>query len=77
MPGLWCVIVVSGELDQRFGDAFAELSLRATNGHTELTGGLRDQSQLQGVVRQLFDLGLEIESISAAPVPPGADDLAG
>ena len=77
MSGLRCVIVVSGELGERFGDAFADLSLRATGGNTELTGSLRDQSQLLGVVRQLFDLGLEIESISAMLVRPGAGDLAG
>jgi hypothetical protein len=77
MSGLQCVIVVSGELDERFRDAFADLSLRATDGNTELSGRLCDQSQLLGVVRQLSDLGLEIESISAAPVLPGAADLAG
>ena len=70
MAGHWCVIVVAGELDERFGDAFADLSVRATNGHTELTGSLRDQSQMLGVLRQLFDLGLEIESISATFGPP-------
>ena len=73
MAGHWCVIVVAGELDERFHDAFADLSVRAANGHTELTGSLRDQSRMLGVLRQLFDLGLEIESISATPGPPDGD----
>jgi hypothetical protein len=77
MSGFWCVVVVSGELDERFGDAFGDLSVRAANGATELTGSLLDQSQLLGVLRQLFDLGLDIESISTRLVPPGAGDLAG
>jgi len=77
MSGFWCVIVVSGELGERFGDAFADLSVRAANGTTELTGSLRDQSQLLGVLHELFDLGLDIESISTALVLPGAGDLAG
>ena len=77
MTGLRCVIVVSGELDERFRDAFADLSVRATNGTTELTGSLRDQSQLQGVLRQLFDLGLDIVSISSTLEPPDSGDLVG
>ncbi len=77
MSGYWCVIVVSGELDERFCDAFADLSVRAANGNTELTGSLRDQSQLLGVLRQLSDLGLDIESISTTLVPPDAGNLAG
>ena len=77
MSGFWCVIVVSGELDDRFGDAFAGLSVRAANGNTELTGSLRDQSQLLGVMRELFDLGLDIESMSARLGPHDSGDLAG
>ena len=75
MSGFWCVIVVSGELDERFGDAFADLSVRAGNGTTELTGSLHDQSQLLGVLHQLFDLGLDIESMSARLGPHDAGDL--
>jgi hypothetical protein len=71
------VIVVSDELDQRWHDVFADLSVRAADGNTELTGSLRDQSQLLGVLRQLTDLGLQIESMSATPAPPGAGDWAG
>ena len=77
MPGLRSVIVVSGELDDRFGEAFANLSVRAASGTTELTGNLRDQSELLGVMRQLFDLGLDIVSMSATPAPGDAGDLAG
>lgn len=67
---LRCVIVVSGELDERFVDAFADLSICATDGETTLTGTLRDQSHLQGVLRQLFDLGLDITTLSATLQPP-------
>ena len=58
MGQLACTIVVSGELDQRFGAAFEGLALTAGDGMTELSGSLADQAQLQGVLRQLFDLGL-------------------
>lgn len=77
MSGIWCVIVVPGELDERFRDEFADLSVKVANGTTELSGGLRDQSEMLGVLRQLVDLGLDIESISTRLVPPGAGDLVG
>ncbi|MGO9187965.1 MAG: hypothetical protein ACLP8X_05810 [Streptosporangiaceae bacterium] len=77
MSGFWCVIVISGELDDRFGDAFGGLLVRAANGTTELTGSLHDQSQLLGVLRELFDLGLDIESMSARLGPHDSGDLAG
>ena len=57
----------SGELDQRFGAAFEGLALTAGDGMTELTGSLADQAQLQGVLRQLFDLGLVVVSFTTAP----------
>ncbi len=67
MGQLACTIVVSGELDQRFGAAFEGLALTAGDGMTELSGSLADQAQLQGVLRQLFDLGLVVVSFTAAP----------
>ena len=77
MSGLRCVIVVAGDLDERFRDAFADVSIHSVDGDTELTGSLRDQSQLQGVLRQLFDLGLDIVSISTSQIPLDARDLGG
>jgi len=42
---------------------------------TQLSGMLRDQAQLQGVFRQLFDLGLEVVSFTAPPTfDPVVDD---
>lgn len=75
MGRLACTIVVSGELDQRFDTAIDGLSLTTVNGMTQLSGMLRDQAQLQGVLRHLFDLGLEVVSFTAAPVSdPVVDD---
>jgi len=67
VPGLSCTIVVSGELGERFEGAFAGLALRHASGTTRLSGHLTDQAELQGVLSQLFDLGLEIVSISTHP----------
>jgi hypothetical protein len=75
MGWLACTIVVAGELDQRFDTAIDGLSLTTVDGMTQLSGMLRDQAQLQGVLRQLFDLGLEVVSFTAAPMfDPVIDD---
>jgi len=73
MSGVACVIVVSGELDDRFDHAFAGLTTHPADRTTELRGHLVDQSELQGVLRQLFDLGLEIVSVSTSEDVETAD----
>jgi hypothetical protein len=65
MPGVSCFIVVSGELGDRFDDVFDGLSLVREAGTTQLSGDVADQSALQGVLRRMADLGLEILSVSA------------
>ncbi|MGO4601362.1 hypothetical protein [Terrabacter sp. 2YAF2] len=64
MPPISCKVVVAGELSDHFDGAFDGLSLVRVSGTTELIGLLADQSALQGVLRQLADLGLEIVSVS-------------
>ena len=73
VAGLTCSIVVSGELGSQFDGVFGDLALSHETGTTRLSGPLTDQAELQGVLRQLFDLGLEILSISTHPggSPPG------
>jgi hypothetical protein len=67
VPGLSCTIVVSGELGEQFHGAFADLTLSHETGTTRISGAVTDQAELQGVLTQLFDLGLEILSISTHP----------
>ena len=70
MSGVSCVIVVAGTLDCRFDRAFEGLELTPTPATSTLSGQLLDQAQLQGVMRQLFDLGLEIVSVTTSETPP-------
>ena len=67
VSGLTCTIVVSGELGEQFDGVFADLVLSHDTGTTRFSGALTDQAELQGVLSQLFDLGLEILSISTHP----------
>ena len=65
MTGLPCRIVLQGEVSDRLEPAFRGLSLHRYAGHTELRGTLADQSELQGLLNRLFDLGMQIVSVRA------------
>jgi hypothetical protein len=67
VAGLQCTIIVSGELGERFDKVFADLDVSHASGTTRISGALTDQAELQGVLHQIFDLGLEILSISTHP----------
>ena len=66
MARLTCIIIVSGELSDRYDGVFDNLTLMRVCGTTELRGDIADQSAFQGVLRQVGDLGLEIVSVSAS-----------
>lgn len=67
VPDICCTIVLSEELGERFDGVFAGLALTHDAGTTELNGRVADQSALNGVLKQLMDLGLDIISISTHP----------
>lgn len=67
VSGIACTIVVSGELGTQFDRVFADMVLSHELGATRIRGTLTDQAELQGVLRQIFDLGLEILSVSTHP----------
>ncbi len=67
MP-LTCTVIIEGELDRRFDAAFDALKLSTHAGRSELTGPVADQAALQGLLRQLFDLGLNVTSFTTAPL---------
>ena len=81
----WYEIRLHGRLDPRWSARFEGLTLTTTDGATRLTGHLVDQAALHGLLRQLRDLGLPLDSVirtepsdparpptPAAPETPGA-----
>jgi hypothetical protein len=65
-------IVVEGELSSRFSSAFDGMSMRAEHGRTELVGDVVDQSQLQGLLSHIADLGLDLVSVGQTMTDPSA-----
>jgi hypothetical protein len=57
-------IRVRSRLGGRLAGAFEGLTLVHEDGGTELTGALRDQAHLHGLLAQIRDLGLDLESVS-------------
>ena len=58
-------LVVKGELSDRMQLAFEGMSLTRGDGTTTLTGAIRDQAELQGVLQRITDLGLTLIDLTA------------
>jgi hypothetical protein len=63
-------IVIEGELDDRFAGAFEGMTVECAAGNTILTGAVRDQAELQGLLQRISRLGLTL--ISANPIEDSA-----
>jgi hypothetical protein len=58
-------IVVRSELSDRYASAFEGMHMEAINGRTILTGEVKDQPHLFGILERLNGLGLELLSVQA------------
>lgn len=56
-------LVVGGELDPRFAYFFDGMELSAADGRTVITGTVRDEAQLYGLIERLAEIGLELHSL--------------
>ncbi len=67
----WYEIRLRGHLADRWADWFAGLAITLeADGDTRLTGPIRDQAALYGVLKKVRDLGLALVSVQpAAPTP--------
>jgi hypothetical protein len=53
-------LTVQGELGEHLGPAFARMALTNEGGNAVLTGRVRDQAELQGLLQRISDLGLNL-----------------
>jgi hypothetical protein len=56
-------IVLRGRLSERFASAFDGMTLEHGPGRTVLTGDVRDQAQLYGLLDQLRDFGIDLVAV--------------
>jgi hypothetical protein len=60
-------LIVEGELSDRI--AFEGMTVTHQNGNTVLTGPVRDQSELQGLLGRVSALGLTLLAVTALDRP--------
>ena len=58
-------IVVRSELSDRYASAFEGMEMETKNGQTILTGEVKDQPHLFGILDRLNSLGLGLLSVQA------------
>ncbi len=69
-------IRVRGQIDPSWSKWLEALSISHTAiGETALTGTVRDQSALYGLIERLSGLGLELVSVSVRAVPPPRQEV--
>jgi hypothetical protein len=63
-------IRIKGQIDRSWSDWLGELSVSyAENGETVLSGPLRDQAALYGLLNRLSSLGLQLQSVTSRNEP--------
>jgi outer membrane PBP1 activator LpoA protein len=60
-------IVARSELGERYASAFEGMRMETEDGQTILTGEVKDQPQLFGVLNRINGLGLELLRLQALP----------
>jgi hypothetical protein len=59
---------IKGQIDRDWSDYLDGFAIRHTDeGETVLTGSVRDQSALYGLIERLSSLGLQLKSVISEP----------
>jgi hypothetical protein len=71
-PWLQVEIRVKGQIDRDWSDWLDDLAVaHSEDGNTILSGAVRDQAALYGLLSQLSDMGLSLISLSSTGFNPG------
>ena len=63
-------IVVISELSERYAFAFEGMRMETGGGQTILTGEVKDQTHLHGILDRVNGLGLKLVSVESVPGEP-------
>ncbi len=70
MGGRTYQLIVAGELSDQLVPVFAGMTLTRAEGTTTLSGHIRDQAELQGLLQRVSDLGLTLLEVKASGAMP-------
>jgi hypothetical protein len=70
VPGRTYQLIVAGELSDQLVPTFEGMTLTRAGGTTTLSGYVRDQAELQGLLQRVSDLGLTLLEVKAAAATP-------
>ena len=62
-------LVICGEIGERFALLFEGMRLDRDRGTTVITGAVRDQAHLHGLIERVDELGLELVSVNPVNEP--------
>jgi hypothetical protein len=57
-------LVLRGEIGDHFGVLFEGMRIARIHGTTVLTGAVRDQAHLHGLIERISELGIELVSVN-------------
>ena len=63
-------LIVAGELSDQVQTVFDGMAVTRTGGTTMLSGYVRDQAELQGLLQRVSDFGLTLLEVKAAEAMP-------
>jgi hypothetical protein len=67
-------IVLRGRLSENFESAFDGMTLEQGPNRTVLTGDVRDQAQLYGLIGRLQEFGIELLAVESADSSDGGSE---
>ena len=70
MAGRTYQLIVAGELSDQLVPVFEGMTLTRSAGTTTLSGYVRDQAELQGLLQRVSDLGLTLLEVKASGTMP-------
>ena len=62
-------LVLRGEIGDRFGVLFDGMRLERVDGTTVISGPVRDQAHLHGLIERIQELGIELVSVNPLKGP--------
>jgi hypothetical protein len=60
------IIIIQDHLDEKWNDRFEGMEINYEGDNTIITGNLKDEAHMHGILNQIRDLNLKIISINPA-----------